>query len=150
MFNQDYSDLLRELSVHRVHYVIVGAYAMAAHGIVRATGDIDILVEPTPANAEAVIASLAAFGAPLSGVTAEDFRTPGTVYQIGVPPSRIDILTDIDGLSFAEAGVVNVEINDQLVPFLDLESLKRNKASSGRAKDKLDLELLEEDGTPER
>jgi hypothetical protein len=150
MFNQDYSDLLRELSVHRVNYVIVGAYAMAAHGIVRATGDIDILVEPTPANAEAVIASLAAFGAPLSGITAADFSTPGTIYQIGVPPSRIDILTDIDGLSFAEAGVVNVEINDQLVPFLDLESLKRNKAASGRTKDKLDLKLLEEDGTPER
>ena len=150
MFNQDYSDLLRELSVHKVNYVIVGAYAMAAHGTVRATGDIDIFVEPTPANADAVIASLAAFGAPLSGVTADDFKTPGTIYQIGVPPSRIDILTDIDGLSFAEAGVVNVEINDQLVPFLDLESLKRNKASSGRAKDKLDLELLEEDGTPER
>jgi len=150
MFNQDYSDLLRELSVHKVNYVIVGAYAMAAHGTVRATGDIDIFVEPTPVNADAVIASLAAFGAPLSGVTADDFKTPGTIYQIGVPPSRIDILTDIDGLSFAEAGVVNVEINDQLVPFLDLESLKRNKASSGRAKDKLDLELLEEDGTPER
>lgn len=150
MFNQDYSDLLRELSAHRVNYVIVGAYAMAAHGIVRATGDIDILVEPTPANAEAVIASLAAFGAPLSGITAADFSTPGTVYQIGVPPNRIDILTDIDGLSFAEAGVVNVEINDQLVPFLDLESLKRNKAASGRTKDKLDLELLQEDGTPER
>lgn len=149
MFNQDYSDLLRELSVHKVNYVIVGAYAMAAHGIVRATGDIDIFVEPTPANAGAVIESLAAFGAPLSGVTADDFKTPGTIYQIGVPPSRIDILTDIDGLSFAEAGVVNVEINDQLVPFLDLESLKRNKASSGRAKDRLDLELLEADGTPE-
>jgi len=117
MFNQDYSDLLRELSVHKVNYVIVGAYAMAAHGTVRATGDIDIFVEPTPANADAVIASLAAFGAPLSGVTADDFKTPGTIYQIGVPPSRIDILTDIDGLSFAEAGVVNVEINDQLVPF---------------------------------
>jgi hypothetical protein len=150
MFNQDYSDLLRELSAHNVNYVIVGAYAMAAHGYVRATGDIDIFVEPTPENAGAVIASLAAFGAPLSGVTTEDFRTPGTVYQIGVPPNRIDILTDIDGLSFDEAGSISVEIDGQLVPFLDLESLKRNKAASSRTKDKLDLEMLQEDGRQER
>jgi hypothetical protein len=150
MFNQDYSDLLRELSAHRVNFVIVGAYAMAAHGYVRATGDIDIFVKPTAENADAVIASLAAFGAPLAGVTAADFSTPGTVYQIGVPPNRIDILTEIDGLSFDEAGTIHVKVDDQVVPFLDLESLKRNKAASGRTKDRLDLELLEEDGMAER
>jgi predicted nucleotidyltransferase len=150
MFNQDYNDLLRLLSDHNVNYVIVGAYAMAAHGYVRATGDIDIFVEPTPENAVAVFASLLAFGAPLSWVMVEDFRTPGTVYQIGVPPNRIDILTDIDGLTFDEAGSFNVEIDGLTVPFLDLESLKRNKASTGRTKDKLDLELLKEFDESER
>jgi len=123
---------------------------MAAHGCVRATGDIDIFVQPTPENAEAVFASLVDFGAPLSGVTEVDFRTPGTVYQIGVPPNRIDILTDIDGLTFEEAGRVHVEIDGLTVPFLDLLSLKRNKASTGRTKDKLDLELLKEFEEPER
>ena len=142
MFNQDYNDLLKLLSAHSVNYVIVGAYAMAAHGFVRATGDIDIFVQPTLENSDAVFASLVEFGAPLSGVTAKDFRTPGTVYQIGVPPNRIDILTDIDGLSFDEAGSFDVEIDGLAVPFLDLDSLKRNKASTGRTKDKLDLELL--------
>jgi len=145
MFNQDYNDLLRLLSARNVNYVIVGAYAMAAHGFVRATGDIDIFVQPTPENSEAVFASLVDFGAPLSAVTAEDFRTPGTVYQIGVPPNRIDILTDIDGLTFEEAGSFDVEIDGLAVPFLDLESLKRNKAATGRTKDKLDLELLSGD-----
>jgi hypothetical protein len=144
MFNQDYNDLLRRLSARSVKFVIVGAYAMAAHGCVRATGYIDIFVQPTPENAEAVFASLVDFGAPLSGVTEEDFRTPGTVYQIGVPPSRIDILTDIDGLTFEEAGSFNVDIDGLIVPFLDLQSLKRNKAATGRTKDKLDLELLSE------
>jgi hypothetical protein len=145
MFNQDYNDLLKLLSARNVNYVIVGAYAMAAHGFVRATGDIDIFVQPTPENSEAVFASLVDFGAPLSAVTAEDFRTPGTVYQIGVPPNRIDILTDIDGLTFEEVGSFNVEIDGLAVPFLDLESLKRNKAATGRTKDKLDLELLSGD-----
>jgi len=145
MFNQDSNDLLKLLSARNVNYVIVGAYAMAAHGFVRATGDIDIFVQPTPENSEAVFASLVDFGAPLSAVTAEDFRTPGTVYQIGVPPNRIDILTDIDGLTFEEAGSFDVEIDGLAVPFLDLESLKRNKAATGRTKDKLDLELLSGD-----
>ncbi len=149
MFNPDYNDLLRLLSAHSVDYVIVGAYAMAAHGYVRATGDIDIFVKPTPENSAAVFESLVAFGAPLSGVTGDDFAVPGTVYQIGVPPSRIDILTDIDGLSYDEVGRVIVEIDGLSVPFLDLESLKRNKASTGRAKDKLDLELLKESDPPE-
>jgi hypothetical protein len=142
MFNQDYSDLLRILSARDVKYIVVGAYAMAAHGYVRATGDIDILVEPSPTNAGAVYDSLVEFGAPLAGIATEDFQTPGIVYQIGVPPNRIDILTDIDGLVFEEAGTTTVNVDGLDVPFLDLVSLKRNKAATGRTKDKLDLEML--------
>lgn len=133
---------MKLLSARNVNYVIVGAYTMAAHGFVRATGDIDIFLDLTPENSEAVFASLVDFGAPLSAVTAEDFRTPGTVYQIGVPPNRIAILTDIDGLTFEEAGSCNVGIDGLAVPVLDLESLKRDKAATGRTKDKFDLESL--------
>lgn len=148
MFNPDYSDLLRKFAAHNVEYVVVGAYAMAAHGYVRSTGDIDILVKPTPSNSEAVYMSLGAFGAPLADVTKEDFATPGTVYQIGVPPNRIDILTAIDGVPYEEAGRVWIEVDGQRIPFLDLPTLKRNKAATGRTKDKLDLELMREEEEP--
>jgi len=150
MFNPDYNDLLRLFTENSVNYVVVGAYAMAAHGYVRATGDIDIFVKPTHENATAVYASLVAFGAPLSGITADDFVVPGNIYQIGVPPNRIDILTEIDGLTYDQAGHVMVEVAGLNVPFLDLESLIANKAATGRAKDKLDLELLRESEPPER
>lgn len=83
-------------------------------------------------------------GAPLSGIAVEDFAVPDNVYQIGVPPNRIDILTSIDGLTYQEAGRITVEVGGLDIPFLDLESLERNKAATGRAKDKLDLELLRE------
>lgn len=148
MFNPDYSDLLKEFAAHNVEYVVVGAYAMAAHGYVRSTGDIDILVKPTLSNSEAVYMSLGAFGAPLAEVTKEDFSAPGTVYQIGVPPNRIDILTAIDGVPYEEAGRVWIEVDGQEIPFLDLTSLKRNKAATGRTKDKLDLELMSGDENP--
>ena len=148
MFNPDYSDLLKLFTENSVNYVVVGAYAMAAHGYVRATGDIDLFVKPTRENAEAVYESLASFGAPLAGISGEDFTIPGNIYQIGVPPNRIDILTAIDGMKYEESGRVTIEVAGLEIPFLDLESLKRYKAASGRAKDKLDLELLRESDEP--
>ncbi len=149
MFNPDYKDLLRLFTEHGVEYVVVGAYAMAAHGVVRATGDIDLFVRPTVDNASAVFDALVEFGAPLAEITADDFAVAGTVYQIGVVPSRIDILTEIDGVSYDQVGSVMLNVDDLSVPFLNLESLKRNKASTGRAKDLLDLELLKETDSPE-
>lgn len=113
MFNPDYGDLLKPFSAHRVEYVIVGAYAMAAYVYVRVTGDIDIFIKPTPEKSSVVYTALVEIGAPLSGIAAENFAIPGTEYQIGVPPNRIDILTAIDGLN---------------VLFLELESLRRNKS----------------------
>jgi hypothetical protein len=149
MFNPDYKNLLRLFNGRGVDYIVVGAYAMAAHGVVRATGDINLLVRPTGENASAVYDALVEFGAPLAGISADDFAVTGTVYQIGVVPSRIDILTQIDGLSYDEAGSVVLNVEDLSVPFLDLGSLKRNKASTGRAKDRLDLELLKESDSRE-
>ena len=100
--NEDFRDLLVLLADGGVEFVIVGAYALAFHGAPRASGDIDLFVRPSPANAQRVFDVLVRFGAPLesAGVTAADFTSPGTVYQIGLPPRRIDLLTEISGLTF--------------------------------------------------
>lgn len=103
--NEDFADMLHCLGEAGVEFVIVGAHALAAHGIARATGDIDIFVKPSAENAERVLAALTAFGAPLDshGIAPADFARPGLVYQIGLPPRRIDLLTEISGVSFDEA-----------------------------------------------
>ena len=145
-WNDDFEDIVAALVAHDARFLIVGAHAMALHGVPRATGDLDILVEPTPANAQRVFAALASFGAPVAapGVTMADFARAGTVYQMGLPPRRIYILTSISGLSFAEADATKAvrEMPNEL-PFLGLEALIANKRASGRPKDLADLALLE-------
>ena len=101
--NQDFVDLLRAFIAADVSFLIVGAYALALHGRPRATGDLDVWIDPTPANATRVIQALTAFGAPLANVSEADFSRPGVTYQIGVVPGRIDLLTELTGLTFAEA-----------------------------------------------
>lgn len=146
--NPDFVDLLAAFQAQEVEYLAVRAFAMAVHGVARSTGDIDIWVRPDQANADRVMAALAEFGAPLAahGVTAATFTSPGTVYQMGLPPSRIDILTAIDGVTFDEAweGRCQGPFGDLDVPVLGLAELRRNKAASGRPKDLADLALLDE------
>jgi len=101
--NQDFVDLLRAFIGADVRFLVVGAYALAHHGRPRATGDLDVWVEATPDNAPRVLRGLAAFGAPLQDVSESDFARPGAVFQIGVDPGRIDILTELTGLQFADA-----------------------------------------------
>jgi len=127
----------------------VGAYALALHGRPRATGDLDLWVEPTPGNAERVFQALRAFGAPLSQVTPTDFSRPGTVFQIGVPPRRIDILTKLTGLQFAQAWEEHVQgqLGPCQVAFLGKQSLIKNKRALRRPQDLVDLALLEESRT---
>jgi hypothetical protein len=136
--------MLSVLLANRVDFVVVGAYAMAAHGYPRATGDIDLFIHPTPENAGKVIAALKQFGAPLNQVTASDFEKPGTVFQIGVAPRRIDIITEIDGVSFAEAFkeriIISMEELD--VPVISRRLLIANKKATGREKDRLDADSL--------
>lgn len=145
--NADFRDLLVCLGREGVEYVLVGAYALALHGSPRATGDIDIFVRATAANAERTWRALLAFGAPLAaaGVKVQDFASPGLVYQIGLPPRRIDILTEISGLSFDEAWESRVlaDLEGMPVPFLGREALIANKRASGRLKDLADVERLE-------
>lgn len=145
--NQDFLDLLHLLLQARVRFIVVGAHAMAVHGVPRATGDLDIWVDPEPANARLVWEALLAFGAPVShvGIVQEDLEKPGVVIQIGQPPRRIDLLTGISGVTFAEAWPNRVlhAVGDLSVPFLGQDDLIRNKRASGRPKDLVDLDLLE-------
>ena len=92
--NQDFLELLRAFIDRDVRFLIVGAYALAVHGRPRATGDLDVWVDPTPDNAANIMQALEAFGAPTTDVTADDFSRPGIVFQMGLPPVRIDILTN--------------------------------------------------------
>ena len=101
--NQDFLDLLRAFTDPKVRFLIVGAYALGVHGRPRATGDLDIWVDPTAANAECIMRALDVFGAPVTHVTVDDFSRPGIVFQMGLPPFRIDVLTELSGLTFAEA-----------------------------------------------
>jgi hypothetical protein len=146
-FNDDFRDLLDGFRAAGVEHLIVGAHALAAHNLPRATGDLDVFVRPSVDNAARVYRALAAFGAPLDahGVTAADFAAEETVYQIGLPPRRIDVITSISGVTFDEAwaGHVVVEVHGMPLPVLGRAELIRNKRASARPKDLADLAALE-------
>ncbi len=150
--NEDFRDALVLLADGGVEFVIVGAYALAFHGAPRASGDIDVFVRPSPANAQRVFDAMTRFGAPLqsSGVTAADFARPGTVYQIGLPPRRIDLLTEISGLTFDEAWAsrVTVEVDGRTVSFIGRDALLKNKEAAGRPKDVADVARLRRPARP--
>jgi len=107
--NPDFRDLLAEFNAHGVEFLVVDAHALAAHGLVRATKDLDVWVRPDPENARRVIAAVTAFGAPLHDLTVEDLSRPGVVFQIGVDPLRIDVITAIDGVRFEDAWPDRIE-----------------------------------------
>jgi hypothetical protein len=141
----DFKELLSTLNAHRVDYLVVGAHALAAHGYVRATGDLDVWVRPEAANARRVLDALRAFGAPLHDLGEEDLTRAGTVFQIGVAPIRIDVLTSIDGVAFDEAWTdrLTARFVDLPVPVLSAKHLIKNKRTVGRAQDIADVEWLE-------
>ena len=143
--NQDFVDLLRAFVAADVRFLIVGAYALALHGRPRATGDLDVWIEATPDNAVRVMRALAAFGAPVAELTQSDFSRPGIVYQIGVPPGRIDILTELTGLTFEQAWPDRLRrpFGEIEVDFIGRASFIRNKRATGRAKDLGDIEGME-------
>jgi hypothetical protein len=145
MLNEDYKDMLRALSDERVRFILVGAYALAAHGYPRATMDIDIWVMPSPENADAILQALRRFGAPLHNLTKEDLLKDGTVFQIGVAPRRIDIITSASGLrfepTFQNSIPVNIEGIEVRIPSID--DLILIKRATGRTKDLADAEALE-------
>jgi hypothetical protein len=152
MLNEDYRDMLHALSEEKVKFLLVGAYALAAHGYPRATMDMDIWVMPSRQNADAVLRALRRFGAPLHNLTKEDLQKNGTIFQIGVAPRRIDIITAASGLQFEETYgrslSVNIEGIEVHIPSID--DLIRNKRALGRTKDLADVEALESLKTSEQ
>lgn len=146
----DFRDLLSIFNAHGVEYLVVGAHALAAHGHVRATGDLDIWVRPEAANARRVIQALAAFGAPLDDLTEADLTRPGLIFQMGVAPLRIDILTAIDAVKFDDAwrDRFTTTFAGEAVAVLSAAHLIRNKRAVGRAQDLADLEWLEKRPKP--
>jgi hypothetical protein len=145
LLNPDFAEMLRALSAAGAEYLLVGAYAMAAHGVPRATGDIDVWVRPSRDNAQRVLLALQRFGAALFDLTAADLARAGTVFQLGVPPRRIDILTSIDGVTFDTAWPrrVTTRLDDVEVAVISREDLMRNKRAAKRPKDLVDVHLLE-------
>ena len=144
--NKDFRDILALLIAEEASFLIVGAHALAVHGYLRATGDLDLWVRPDPDNAQRVWRALLRFGAPVDALNLSqaDLEKPGIVFQVGLPPRRIDVLTEISGVEFAEAWATRVMqvVDDLEVPFLGREALMRNKRESGRDKDLADLQAL--------
>ncbi|MDZ4829797.1 MAG: hypothetical protein SGJ09_06315 [Phycisphaerae bacterium] len=141
----DFRDLLKLFNAHRVEYVIVGGYAVGHHGAPRYTGDIDLLVRPSDANATRVLAALADFGFQSLKLEVSDFNRPSRVVQLGYPPCRVDLVTSIEGVTFdeADADASHGEYGQIPVRFLGLTTLLRNKRATGRAKDAADAEALD-------
>jgi len=148
----DFKEFLKLLNDNEVRYLLIGGYAVGYHGYPRATMDIDIWVMPSPQNADAVLRALRRFGAPLHNLTKEDLQKDGTIFQIGVAPRRIDIITAASGLQFEETYgrslLVKIEEIEVHVPSID--DLIRNKRASGRTKDLADAEALESLKNPEQ
>ena len=145
LFNPDFKDMLRALSDAKIDFLLVGAYAVAAHGHPRATGDLDLWVRPDAETAPKVYRVLAEFGAPLHDLTIDDLSKPGMVFQIGVEPSRIDILTAISGVEFDHAWTnrMSVEMDGMNFCVIGRADLIVNKRACGRPKDIADAESLD-------
>ncbi|MBQ6338958.1 MAG: nucleotidyltransferase [Kiritimatiellae bacterium] len=143
--NNDYRDMIVCLLESEVDFMLVGGYAVALHGWPRTTFDIDFWILANPENAKSVMRAIRAFGAPLMNLTEEDFHKPGMVFQIGVPPQRIDIISAISGLDYAEASrrAVKMTVDGLEVKVISLDDLIVNKRASGRPKDIADALALE-------
>ncbi|HXM47279.1 MAG TPA: hypothetical protein VN956_05380 [Pyrinomonadaceae bacterium] len=145
MLNSDFRDILSAFCDEKVEFMLVGAYAVAAHGLPRATGDIDLWIKCSDDNAHRVWRALIEFGAPLATLTKEDFTKPGTVIQLGNVPRRIDILTEITGVDFmiAQADQLIVSIEGLEIPVIGRSHLIDNKRAVGRPQDQADVARLE-------
>lgn len=144
MLNRDYREILQIFIEEKVKFIVVGAYALGVHGMPRATGDIDIFVKADAENSQRIYDSLIRFGAPASELSPFDFNEDEIIFQIGVAPRRIDIITSIDGVTFDEAyeDCVTAEVEGLNIPVLSVDALIKNKEATGREKDILDVRIL--------
>lgn len=147
--NRDFLDFLSALIAVEARFLVVGAHALAVHGMPRATGDMDVWIDRSAENASLVWRAMETFGAPAAalGIRQSDLEAPDVVVQIGLPPRRIDVLTGVTGVEFEDAwaGRVVHRVEELHVPFLGREALVRNKRATGRLKDLGDLEALGEE-----
>lgn len=147
---QDFVDLLVELSDAQAEFLLIGGWAVVLYGHVRSTDDLDIFVRPTKSNSERVFLALNRFGAPLQthAVTAEHFARRGDAYRFGMAPLKVEVLTQISGVTFDEAsfGAKTFELEGRAIPYIARQALIQNKKASGRHKDLADVEELERIG----
>lgn len=143
--NPDFRDLFSALSAEGAEFLVVGAHAVMLYTAPRFTKDLDVWIRPTRENAARVFRALSSFGAPMADLTTEDLATEGTIFQIGLEPNRIDLLTSIDGVRFEDAWSRRVSTTYGGVPIhvLSRTDLMTNKKTVGRPQDLLDLERLE-------
>ncbi|MCY4079151.1 MAG: hypothetical protein OXF54_02830 [Caldilineaceae bacterium] len=144
--NSDFNDLLRIFNANRVKYLVIGGYALIQYTEPRFTKDLDLLIGTDIRNASAVFKALREFGAPLSGLTENDFAEEGYFYQMGVPPVRIDVFMGIPGIEFEAAWERRMEtdISGLIVPYISREDLITAKLASGRPQDLIDVQNLSE------
>jgi len=143
--HRDFKDLLSAFNAHKVRYMIVGGYAYARYTEPRSTKDLDLFVSPDPENASATYEALKEFGAHLADATVEDFARAGTIFQIGVAPFRVDVLSDIAGLTFDEAWGASEEslVDEEIsVRYISSNHLIANKLAAGRPQELVDVEKL--------
>jgi hypothetical protein len=145
LLNPDFRDILSVFIAANVEFLVVGGYAMAAHRLPRATKDLDLWVRPSAENAQRVLSALDEFGAPRHGLTASDLEAQGTIYQLGVPPNRVDVITVVEGVQFESAWQdrVEVDIEGLRIPVIGKSHLIANKRTVRRPQDLLDADLLE-------
>ncbi len=144
MFSQDFKEFIELLIKNKAEYLIVGGYAVGIHGHPRYTGDLDIWLNPTLHNAQLILNSVNEFGFSAFKLSLEDFIKPGNVIQLGYPPLRIDLLTEIDGVTFKECfdNRKEVVIEGLQVNFIGYNDLLKNKKKSGRPRDIDDIDNL--------
>jgi predicted nucleotidyltransferase len=148
--HNDFADFLRLLNERNVRYLVVGGYAVAYHGYPRYTGDLDVFVEASPENAAKLVEVYGEFGFDRTALKPAMFIVPDNVVRIGHEPVRLEVLTSITGVEFADAYVrrIEVEVNGLAVPFISLVDLIKNKLATGRGKDRVDAETLQKRAAP--
>jgi hypothetical protein len=141
---KDLREFVELLNSNKVDYLVVGAFAVAYHGVPRYTGDLDLLLRPTAENAAGAVRAIAQFGFTSLGIEPADLQAPGCVVQLGIEPNRIDLLTSISGVPFDEAWETRVSGDLDGIPmqFIGRDALLRNKEATGRARDLGDAEEL--------
>jgi hypothetical protein len=144
MMHSEYKEVLSILIRNQVEFMIVGAYALAYHGVPRSTGGIDVSVRCSERNSRLIHRSLAEFGAPIKGLDDLYLTRPGKYFQIGVAPFRIDILNQIDGVEYDQVVCEEADIEGLRLKIISRRDFIANKRASGRMKDLADIESLGE------